>query len=352
MKILVTGATGYIGSHTVLDLLENGFNVVGIDNFKKSSKATIDYISKRLGANLYCADLCNRQDIESIIRSHTDIDAVIHFAAYKSVEESVNRPLDYYSNNIDSLLNLLAVCGDRKFIFSSSCTVYGEPDSMPVNEDTRIKPATSPYGATKQMCERILQDWSKATGNQVVLLRYFNPAGAHPSLEIGEEITEQSRNLIPLIVGAAAGIRGPINIFGSDYPTRDGTCIRDFIHVCDLAAAHRIAITTELSEHISIFNLGSESGVTVKEAISAFEATNNITVPHVFTNRRPGDISAIYADCTRAYSVLGWKTCFTLNDIMQSAWQYYVSALGPTTPSSLPTFLLAPTAPTPSNTNS
>lgn len=319
MKVLITGATGYIGSHTVLELLENGYEIVGADSFERSSINTIRYIQGRLGPNLFNVNLCDEAAVSHIFKVHPDISAVIHFAAYKSVEESVKDPLIYYKNNINSLISLLKVSSGRTFVFSSSCTVYGEPDSLPVTEQTSLKPALSPYGATKQMCEQILQDWSNANQTPVILLRYFNPAGSHPSLEIGEEVSEASRNLVPLIVSAAAGRRPPITVFGNDYETRDGTCLRDFIHVCDLASAHRLALEYNKS---GIFNLGSGTGVTVMEAIQAFQAANGVPVPHVIVARRPGDVSAIYADSTLANAVLGWKAKYNLQDIMQSAYKF------------------------------
>lgn len=326
MKLLVTGATGYIGSHTVVDLLENGYDVVGIDNFQRSSPNTVEYIRERLGSNLYCVDLRDYHETARVLHENPDIDGIIHFAAHKSVEESVKAPLEYYDNNLRSLTNLLRVAGGRTVIFSSSCTVYGEPDMIPVTEDTPMKPAASPYGATKQMGERILRDWAESTGARVVLLRYFNPAGAHPSLDIGEDATPQSRNLVPLIVRAAAGRRGPLTVFGTDYPTRDGTCVRDFIHVCDLAAAHRKAFTYAQEEMptaaVSVFNLGSGNGVTVQEAINAFETVTGVPVPHVKAERRPGDVSAIYADSSLAARGLNWKPVRSLLHIMQSAWDY------------------------------
>ncbi len=319
MKILVTGAAGYIGSHTVLDLLEHGYDVVGADSFERSSQNTIRCIQARLGANLFNVNLCDESAVAQIFSTHPNIAAIIHFAAYKSVEESVQDPLLYYENNISSLISLLKVSAGRTFIFSSSCTVYGEPDVIPVTEQSPLKLAASPYGATKQMCERILQDWSKATATPVVLLRYFNPAGAHPTLEIGEDASPTSRNLVPLIVSAAAGRRPALTVFGNDYETRDGTCIRDFIHVCDLAAAHRLAVVYNKS---GIFNLGSGTGITVSEALAAFQVATGLPVPHIISGRRPGDISAIYADCTLAEKVLGWKAKYTLHDIMRSAWDF------------------------------
>jgi UDP-glucose 4-epimerase len=333
MKVLITGATGYIGSHTVVEFLQNGYDVVAADSCVRSSAATIDRIEAITGRRppFYRVDLTNGDAVAAIYAEHPDIEAILHFAAFKAVGESVSNPLLYYSNNLTSVINLLqhAPAPMKSFVFSSSCTVYGEPDSIPVTEKTPIKPAESPYGATKQMSERIITDYIRAAGGarQACFLRYFNPAGAHPSLLIGEDASlPLASNLVPIIVSTVVGRRkDPLKIFGTDYPTRDGTCIRDFIHVCDIATAHRLALEYMLSKQtdpISVFNLGAGNGITVKEAVAEFESVNGIAVPHVYTDRRPGDVSAIYANNEFARETLGWNIRFNLGDIMKTAWEY------------------------------
>ena len=336
MRILVTGGCGYIGSHTIVELLNNGHTVVCIDSCTRSSPAVLEKIKALTGVDVqfHKVDMTVRMDLEWVFLRHGAFDGVIHFAAFKSVGESVANPLMYYENNLCSLLNLLHCCTSynvKKIVFSSSCTVYGEPDSMPVTEITPLKPAMSPYGATKQICERILTDFvGRAGGNSCVcLLRYFNPAGAHPSLLLGEMPQDAPLNLVPVLVDVATGRRSVLTIFGGDYPTRDGTCVRDYIHVCDIARAHMLAleymIRTEKS--LSVFNLGAGNGSTVLEAVHAFIKANNVPVPHLIADRRPGDVSAIYADNTLASTELGWHIQYTLEDIMKTAWGFYTKSL-------------------------
>lgn len=334
MKVLVTGGSGYIGSHTIVDLIQHGHTVVCVDSCARSHESTIHKIAAHTGVSIpfYKIDMLNLALLKSVFDEHRDIEQIIHFAAFKAVGESVREPVKYYSNNIGSLVNLLECCKTapelRRIVFSSSCTVYGTPDVIPVNESAPLKMAESPYGATKQMAERILTDYVAAQPEQqVCLLRYFNPGGAHPSGVIGEDMipSAPSANLIPLIVNTAAGQRPkPLEVFGTDYPTRDGTCIRDFIHVCDIAAAHRLAVEYAQKTPINVFNLGAGRDITVLEAITAFERVTGVSVPRILSPRRPGDVCAVYADNTKAREELGWTLKYGLDDIMKTAWAYYV----------------------------
>lgn len=332
MKVLVTGGSGYIGSHTILDLVQHGHSVVCVDSCSRSSESTIGKIEKHTGVRIpfYKIDMLNLVLLKSVFDEHRDIEQIIHFAAFKAVGESVRDPVKYYSNNIGSLVNLLECCMEapalKRIVFSSSCTVYGTPDVIPVTESAPIKEAESPYGATKQMAERILTDYAAARPeHQICLLRYFNPGGAHPSGVIGEDMipSAPSTNLIPLIVNTAAGLRTkPLEVFGTDYPTRDGTCVRDFIHVCDIASAHRLAVEYTQKEQVNVFNLGAGRDITVLEAIRAFERVTGVSVPLIMSGRRAGDVCAVYADNTKAREVLGWTLRFGLDDIMSTAWAY------------------------------
>ena len=279
-KILVTGGCGYIGSHTIVDLVENGYDVISVDNNSKSSPRILEGVEKITGKKVknYKVDLCNFDDTFAIFQENEDIEAIIHFAAYKSVGESVEQPLMYFENNLVSLINLLKCVQEFHvpyFVFSSSCTVYGNPDVIPVTELTPPKPAESPYGYTKQMGEQIINEFSKANPAQCVLLRYFNPVGAHPTAHIGELPIGKPANLVPVITQTAIGKLPQVTIFGDDYPTRDGTCMRDFIHVCDIAHAHTLAVeflmTGKTNKRCEVFNLGTGNGVTVLEAVQAFE---------------------------------------------------------------------------------
>lgn len=330
-KILVTGGCGYIGSHTIVDLVENDFEVISVDNNSRSSARILEGIEKITGVKIknYKVDLCNFDDTFAIFQENDDIEAIIHFAAYKSVGESVEHPLMYFENNLVSLINLLKCVQEFNvpyFVFSSSCTVYGNPDVIPVTEATPPKPAESPYGYTKQMGEQIINEFSKANPSQSILLRYFNPVGAHPSALIGELPIGKPANLVPVITQTAIGKLPQVTVFGDDYPTRDGSCMRDFIHVCDIAHAHTLAVQflTEgrSTKRCEVFNLGTGNGVTVLEAIHAFEKATGQTLNYTIGPRRPGDVIAIYANNDYAKTQLNWHTRYSLEDMMSTAWKW------------------------------
>ena len=330
-KILVTGGCGYIGSHTIVDLVENGYDVISVDNNSRSSPRIMEGIEKIVGKKVknYKVDLCNFDDTFAIFQENDDISGIIHFAAYKAVGESVEQPLLYFENNLVSLINLLKCVQEFNipyFVFSSSCTVYGNPDEIPVTESTPPKPAESPYGYTKQMGEQIINEFSKASHTQCVLLRYFNPVGAHPSGMIGELPIGKPANLVPAITQTAIGKLPQMKVFGNDYPTRDGTCIRDFIHVSDISHAHTLAMDFLLDgksqKRCEVFNLGSGNGVTVLEAITAFEKVSGKKLDYVFAPRRAGDVIAIYANNDYARKTLGWELKFSLDDMMATAWRW------------------------------
>jgi UDP-glucose 4-epimerase len=330
-KILVTGGCGYIGSHTIVDLVENDFDVISVDNNSRSSPRILEGIEKITGKKVknYKVDLCNFDDTFAIFQENEDIEAIIHFAAYKSVGESVEQPLLYFENNLLSLINLLKCVQEFHipyFVFSSSCTVYGNPDVIPVTELTPPKPGESPYGYTKQMGEQIINEFSKANPSQCVLLRYFNPVGAHPSGLIGELPIGKPANLVPVITQTAIGKLPQVTVFGDDYPTRDGSCIRDFIHVCDIAHAHTLAVQFlmegKTNKRCEVFNLGTGNGVTVLEAIKAFEKVTGEKLNYVIGPRRPGDVIAIYANNDYARSQLNWETKYTLEDMLSTAWKW------------------------------
>src|SRR5215212_5975147 len=323
-KILVTGACGYIGSHTLVDLIGNGYDVVSVDNNSRSTPSILKGVEKITGKTVknYKVDLCNFDDTFAIFQENEDIQGIIHFAAYKAVGESVEKPLMYFENNLYSLINLLKCVQ----VFSSSCTVYGEPDQAMVTEETPPKPAASPYGYTKQMGEQILGEFVKACNTQVILLRYFNPVGAHPSALIGELPVGKPQNLVPAITQTAIGKLPKMTVHGDDYATRDGSCVRDFIHVSDIAHAHTLAIkylqegkNTTGSE---VFNLGTGNGVTVLEAIKAFEKVSGVKLNYEIGPRRPGDIMAIYANNDKARNVLGWEPKRSLDEMMATAWKW------------------------------
>ena len=331
-SILVTGGTGFIGSHTIVELASHGYDIICVD-FNKHSDEVLHSLQSLIGTRRlihYGIDLCDYERIYDIFYKHTEICGVIHFAAFKAVGESVDVPLKYYDNNLVSLLNVLR-CVDRfnirYFVFSSSATVYGLPDSVPVREDAAVKPPTNPYGATKQMGEQILHDFVRRCGNktQVCLLRYFNPAGAHPSGMIGESYKLASPNLTPVMISAARGERPFIEVFGSDWPTPDGTCLRDYVHVCDIADAHVLALNfmkANPTAAIEIFNLGAGKGISVLEAINTFNRVNELNIQYKLVGRRAGDVAATYADNAKAVEKLGWKPKYGLEDIMRTAWGY------------------------------
>lgn len=331
-KILVTGGCGYIGSHTLVDLMENGYEVVSVDNNSRSSASVLKGVERITGKNVknYKVDLCNFDDTFAIFQENEDIEGIIHFAAYKAVGESVEKPLMYFENNLNSLINLLKCVQEFNipwFVFSSSCTVYGEPDQEMVTEETPPKPAASPYGYTKQMGEQILGEFQKANGDtRVILLRYFNPAGAHPSTLIGEMPIGKPQNLVPAITQTAIGKLPKMTVHGADYPTRDGSCVRDYIHVSDIAHAHTLAIRYleegKNTQNCEIFNLGTGQGVTVLEAIGSFEKVSGVKLNYEIGPRRPGDIIAIYANNDKARTKLGWDPRYSLDEMMATAWKW------------------------------
>jgi UDP-glucose 4-epimerase len=330
-KILVTGGSGYIGSHTIVDLVQNGFDVICADNYSRSNEAMLKGVEKIIEKKIkrYKVDLCNYDDTFAIFQENPDINGIIHFAAYKAVGESVAQPLMYFENNMYSLINILKCAEEFKvphFVFSSSCTVYGNPDAIPVTEDTPQKPAESPYGATKQMGEQIVADTVKSGSLKAILLRYFNPVGAHPSINIGELPIGKPANLVPAITQTAIGKLPMMNVFGFDYDTRDGSCIRDYIHVCDIAHAHTLALLYLIDEKNStncdVFNLGTGDGYTVLEAIAAFEKVSGVKLNYQLGPRRPGDVVAIYANNNKAKNQLGWIPKLNLTDMMDTAWKW------------------------------
>jgi UDP-glucose 4-epimerase len=328
-KVLVTGGAGYIGSHTVVALHEAGYTPVIIDNYENSSPDVIKRINDITSKDTatYELDACNLHALSEVWEKESP-DYVIHFAAKKAVGESVAEPLLYYRNNIVSLLNVLE-CAQRyntkSVVFSSSCTVYGDPDTCPVTEKTPEKPATSPYGATKQMCERILKDFVFAhSDSNVIALRYFNPVGAHPSAKIGELPNGTPNNLVPYLTQATAGLRGPLTVFGNDYDTPDGTCIRDFIHVMDLAEAHVASLSylNSAKESFTALNIGTGKGNSVMELITAFETATGQKVPYSTGPRRAGDVIKIWADTTLSRELLNWTPKRTLEDSMRDSWNW------------------------------
>lgn len=332
--ILVTGGTGYIGSHTVVELLNSGFKVVIADNLSNSFYWIVDRIKQISGkdAAFEHIDLSKASECESLFVKYK-IDAVIHFAAFKAVGESVAEPLKYYQNNLAAELNLLQAMvqhGTSNFVFSSSCTVYGQPYALPVSEQSGVKPAESPYGNTKQIGEEILKDLVHANNEfQAISLRYFNPVGAHSSALLGELPIGKPLNLVPIVTQAAIGKRPALEVFGNDYDTPDGTCIRDYIHVVDLAQAHVIAIKRLLEKQnlspYEMFNLGTGKGNSVLEVINAFEKVNKVKVPFKIVGRRPGDIVQIWADTSHANKVLNWNAKLDLDEMMRSAWAWQKS---------------------------
>ena len=330
-KILVTGGCGYIGSHTIVDLIQHGYEVISADNNSRSSIQILEGVEKITGKKIknYQVDLCVFDDTHAIFQENPDIIGIIHFAAYKAVGESVENPLMYFDNNINSLLNILKCCSSFAvpyFVFSSSCTVYGNPDESPVTEQTPIKQAESPYGYTKQMGEQIVQQTVNSNHIQSILLRYFNPVGAHPSIEIGELPIGRPANLVPAITQTAIGKLPQMQVFGNDYPTRDGSCVRDYIHVSDIAHAHTLALDYLIAEkntdNCEVFNLGTGNGYTVLEAINTFEKVSEQKLNYVISARRSGDITGIFANNTKAKEQLGWIPKFSLEDMMHTAWEW------------------------------
>lgn len=331
-KVIVTGGTGYIGSHTAVELTAAGYDVVLIDNLSNSDAEVAGMIGQISGIKptLAVFDLCDSSRIYDFFEREKNIDAIIHFAAYKAVGESVNKPLEYYRNNLLSLLNLLKAMQSRNIgslVFSSSCTVYGEPDALPVSEEAPVLPATSPYGNTKQIGEEIIRDTIASSKNiNAISLRYFNPIGAHSSSIIGELPRGVPENLVPYITQTAIGLREELKVFGNDYNTPDGSCIRDYLHVTDLAKAHVIAVDRLLNRKnksgFEVFNLGTGKGVSVLEAINSFEKVTGVKLKYKITGRRKGDIEKIWADPTLANNELGWKAEITLDEAMESAWRW------------------------------
>jgi UDP-glucose 4-epimerase len=336
-KVLVTGGCGYIGSHTIIELLaQTNFEIISIDNFSNSSIAAMQRVEKISGKKVenLAIDLCDLQALENVFAQNYDIVGIIHFAASKSVPESVANPLLYYHNNINSLINLLKCCEKyavKNFIFSSSCSVYGNVSQLPVHENTTLQRTESPYAYTKQIGEVMLSDFVKNNDTQAIALRYFNPVGAHISGLNGEDPLNKPSNLVPVITRTAAGLQESFVVFGHDYETRDGSCVRDYIHVTDIANAHILAlqflINKQNTTNFEIFNLGTGQGVTVLEAIKAFEKVSGIKPNYQLANRRGGDIAAIYSDTTKSEQVLGWKPKFNIEDMMESAWKWQQSLL-------------------------
>lgn len=330
-KILVTGGCGYIGSHTLVDLIENSYDVLCVDNNSRSNSSILKGVEKITGKPVkhYKVDLCNFDETFAIFQENEDIAGIIHFAAYKAVGESVEKPLMYFENNLNSLINLLKCVQEFNtpyFVFSSSCTVYGQPDNVIVTEETPQQPAESPYGLTKQMGEQILQEFSKKMATKVILLRYFNPVGAHPSNAIGELPIGRPQNLVPAITQTAIGKLPKMTVYGSDYPTRDGSNVRDYIHVSDIAHAHTLAIQYSEKEkggkECAVFNLGTGNGVTVLEAINTFEKVSGVPLNYEIGPRRPGDIVAIYANNDKAKREIGWTPQYSLDEMMLTAWKW------------------------------
>lgn len=333
-KILVTGGCGYIGGHTIVDLINNGFDVISVDDLSKGSERMqqgIEQIIRRPIKN-YKVNLCNLEDTEAIFEENPDIVGIIHFAAFKSVPESVAEPLKYYHNNIESLVNILQCAldyGVHHFVFSSSCSVYGNADKLPVNESAPLANPESPYAHTKQIGEMICSNTSAINSKlNTILLRYFNPVGAHESAIIGE-LQEKPENLVPVITQTAIGKRDTMQVFGSDYPTRDGSCVRDYIHVMDIAHAHTRALQYMLDgrnkERSEVFNLGTGKGVTVLELIQSFEKVTLQKLNYKIGPRRAGDVVEVYANNNKAKDALGWETKYTLDEMMDTAWRWEVA---------------------------
>ena len=331
MKILVTGGTGYIGSHTVVELQESGYEVVIVDNLSNSYISVVDNIEKISGIRPAFEefDLTDKSKTLDFFKRHNNLAGVIHFAAYKAVGESVDQPLKYYHNNLQSLINILEGMNENKIsniVFSSSCTVYGQPDELPVTEQAPMKEAWSPYGHTKQICESIIQDTVKVSAINGILLRYFNPIGAHETALIGELPIGVPNNLVPFITQTGIGIREKLSVFGNDYNTPDGTAVRDYIHVVDFAKAHVVAVNRMIQKknkkEIEIFNLGTGNGFSVMDVIQSFEKVSQTKLNYKIVDRRAGDIEKVWANTDYANKELGWKAEKSLDDMMISAWKW------------------------------
>ncbi|MDD4922292.1 MAG: UDP-glucose 4-epimerase GalE [Bacteroidales bacterium] len=330
--VLVTGGTGFIGSHTTVELIEAGYDVVIVDNLSNSDAKVLDGIEKITGVRppLEIVDCTDYEGMKAVFTKYGNIRAAIHFAASKAVGESVQKPLLYYRNNLVSLINMLNLMSEfnaKGFVFSSSCTVYGQPDVLPVTEDAPVKPPMCPYGNTKQIAEEIIQDNAYAGANfKTVILRYFNPIGAHSSAEIGELPLGVPQNLVPLVTQAAAGIRPSLKVFGDDYNTPDGSCVRDYINVVDLAKAHVIAVKRMLEDksekNVEIFNLGTGRGLSVLEILKTFEKVTGVKLQYEIVGRREGDIEQVWANPDYANNVLGWKAETSVEDTLLSAWRW------------------------------
>lgn len=332
MSILITGGAGYIGSHTIIDLIENGYDdIISIDNYSNSSPKTFERIEKITGKHIknYIVDCCDLTALQQVFHKEPYITGIIHFAAFKAVGESVEKPLKYYHNNIQSLVNILECTREFKIpnlIFSSSCSVYGNIDTLPVTENSPLPPAESPYAYTKQIGEQMLIDFLKNENTKAIALRYFNPVGAHESGLNGEVPIGTPNNLVPFITQTAIGLREKLTIFGNDYDTQDGTCIRDYIHVSDIAHAHVLALEKlnngEIRDQYNVINLGTGNGVSVKEMVDAFERVNKVPLAFEYGPRRTGDSMAIYADNQFAKKVLNWEPKHDLDSMMQTAWKW------------------------------
>ena len=331
MKIVVTGGLGFIGSHTVVELQNEGFEVVAIDNLSNSTESVLDGIFAISGKKpiFEKIDLRDKASVENFFKKHNDVAGVIHFAASKAVGESVENPLLYYENNINALVYVLQELSKLKeanFIFSSSCTVYGQAEIMPITENASVQPAASPYGNTKQIGEEIISDVAKVTNINSILLRYFNPIGAHPTAEIGELPIGVPQNLVPYITQTGIGLREKLSVYGDDYPTSDGTAVRDYIHVVDLAKAHVVALKRLLNkkniDKVETFNLGTGTGSSVLEVITAFEKVSGQKLNYQIVGRREGDITSAYANTDKANTVLGWKAQSSLEESLASAWKW------------------------------
>ncbi len=331
MKIVVTGGLGFIGSHTVVELQNKGFEVIALDNLSNSSIEVLDGIERITGKKpiFENIDLREKTAVQNFFKKYSDISGVIHFAASKAVGESVENPLLYYENNINTLVYLLQELQQKpeaQFIFSSSCTVYGQAEKMPITENASVQPAASPYGNTKQIGEEIINDVAKVTNINAILLRYFNPIGAHPSAEIGELPLGIPQNLVPFITQTAIGLREQLSVYGNDYPTADGTAIRDYIHVVDLAKAHVVALQRLINkknlEKVETFNLGTGTGSSVLDVIASFEKVSGQKLNYKIVGRREGDITEAYANTDKANNILGWKAESSLDESLASAWKW------------------------------